>query len=96
MFVIGKPFQPSLMIVRKAGAYLSETPFRHSTQRQAPAVPTNNRLGWKAFYSSLLQKFVTYGCKKFYNIGPWRAAYIILAKKIVCFCCLIMMQLQSN
>jgi len=32
VFVIGKPFQPSLMFVRKAGAYPSETPFRHSTQ----------------------------------------------------------------
>ncbi len=21
--------------------------------------------------SNLLRKFVTYGCKKFYNIGPW-------------------------
>jgi hypothetical protein len=27
VFVSGKPFQPSLMFVGKAGAYLSEAPF---------------------------------------------------------------------
>jgi len=31
MFVPGKPFQPSLMIAGKAGAYPGEAPFRCST-----------------------------------------------------------------
>jgi hypothetical protein len=26
-------------------------------------------------HSNLLQKFLTYGCKKFYNIGTWCQAY---------------------
>jgi hypothetical protein len=37
-------------------------------------LPTNIRLGWKWLArdkrSSLLRKVVTYGRKKFYNIGP--------------------------
>jgi hypothetical protein len=39
------------------------------------ALPTNNRLDWKGLpeekHPSLLRKFVNYGQKKFYNIGPW-------------------------
>jgi hypothetical protein len=31
VFVLGKPFQPSLMFEGKAGAYPSEAPFRRST-----------------------------------------------------------------
>jgi hypothetical protein len=31
VFVLGNPFQPSLMFAGKAGAYLSEAPFRCST-----------------------------------------------------------------
>jgi hypothetical protein len=44
VFVPGKPFQPSLMFVGVAWAYLSEAPFRCSTLL---ASPTNVRLGWK-------------------------------------------------
>jgi len=36
--------------------------------------PVFVRLGWKSLpetHSSLLLKFVNYGQKKFYNIGPW-------------------------
>jgi hypothetical protein len=34
---------------------------------------TNFRLIWKGLpaQSLLLQTFVNYACKKFYNIGPW-------------------------
>ncbi len=39
----------------------------------------NIRLGWKKLgvdkHSSLLQIFVNYGRKKFYNIRPWRKCY---------------------
>ncbi len=41
---------------------------------QALALPTNIRLGWKgsAWTNALaFYEVVTYGCKKFYNIGPW-------------------------
>jgi len=41
MFVLGKPFQPSLVFAVKAGAYPSEAPFRLLT------LPTNTRLGRK-------------------------------------------------
>jgi hypothetical protein len=36
--VLGKPFQLILVFVGKAGAYPSETPFRCSTQGQAPGL----------------------------------------------------------
>jgi hypothetical protein len=35
MFVLGRPFQPSLMFASKAVAHLSEEPFRCSTLGQA-------------------------------------------------------------
>ena len=58
------------MFVGKEGAYPIEEPFRCSTLGYSPG------LAGKACHdkhSSLLQKFVTYGCKNSYNIGPWRA-----------------------
>jgi len=52
------------------------------------ALPTNIRLDWKRNvshkHSSLLRKFVKYGQKKFYNIGPrWvkELAYAIRPKE---------------
>jgi hypothetical protein len=59
------------MFVGKAGAYSSEAPFncptlglthKHLTKLETPA---KNR------YSSLLETFVNYSCKKFLNIPPW-------------------------
>jgi hypothetical protein len=60
--------------VGKAGAYSSETPFMCSTLGQAPGLALKQltrleRLA-KSKHSSLLQKFITYGRKMFYNIGP--------------------------
>ncbi len=52
MFLLDKPFQPSLMFAGMAGAYKSEVPFRCSTS-----------LG-KDKHVSLLRKFVNYGRKK--------------------------------
>ncbi len=75
MFVTGKPLQPSLMFVRKTGAYLSGAPKRSSPfyGRLLP-LPTNIRLGWKSLpgnkHFSFLRTLVNYGRKKFYNIGP--------------------------
>jgi hypothetical protein len=56
MFVFGKPLQPSIMFAVKV-----------------VALPTNIKLGWKGLpgtSTSLLQKSVNYGCKKFYSTGP--------------------------
>jgi hypothetical protein len=43
--------------------------------RQALALLTNIKLGWKRLqrnqHSSLLRTFVNYGCETFYKIGPW-------------------------
>ncbi len=65
------------MFVGKAGAYPIEEPFRFSTLGQAPGFAhkqytrLERLVGEK--HSSLLQKFVSYGRKKFYNTGPrWR------------------------
>jgi hypothetical protein len=53
VFVLGKPFQPSLIFAGKAGAYPSEALFRLARDKR----------------SSLLRKVVTYGRKKFYKIA---------------------------
>ncbi len=48
MFVLGMPFQPSLMFAGIAGAYQKEAPFMCSTLGLAPVVNlTNIILGWK-------------------------------------------------
>ena len=69
MFVIYKPFEPSLMFVGKYRAYLiveqlkcALTGFscKHWTRMERPARDKRSRL---------LRKFVNYGLKKFYNIG---------------------------
>ncbi len=57
MFGTGKLFQPSLVFVRKAGAYPSG-----ATKRGSKGLPVTNTL---AYY-----ELVNYGHKKFYNIGP--------------------------
>ncbi len=74
MFVFGKPLQPSLMFAGKARAYGSEASFRCSTLGQPPGLTHQHytkleRLA-KDKHSSLLQKYVYYGCKKFYSTGP--------------------------
>jgi hypothetical protein len=45
MFVTGKPFQPSLMLVREVGAYPSGAPKRGSPLGLALALPAKIRLG---------------------------------------------------
>ncbi len=47
MFVAGKPFQPSLGLVRKAGAYPSGAPKEAPLWGRLLALPTNITLGWK-------------------------------------------------
>jgi hypothetical protein len=64
------------MFVGKAGAYPSQAPFRCSTLGEAHC-PTHKHLAGleRDKRSSLLQKFVNYGRKKFYKIGPWAQCY---------------------
>jgi hypothetical protein len=59
VFVPGKPFQLSLMVVGKAGAYTDYTfglPHKHYTRLDK--------------HSSLLQKIVNYGQKSFITLVP--------------------------
>jgi hypothetical protein len=69
VFVPGKLFQPNLMFVAKAVAYLSEAPFRCSTLGQVPAFTnkhwTRQEKLTRDKRSGLLLKFVKYGQKSF-------------------------------
>ncbi len=49
-------------------AYPRVVHLKVSSIGQTPALPTNIRIGWKL--TSLLRRFVKYGRKKFYNLGP--------------------------
>ncbi len=69
-FVPGKPFQPSLMFVDKAGAYLPAFQVLHS-RVGSRASPANIRLGLDK-HSCLLRRFVKHSHKKFNNIGSWK------------------------
>jgi hypothetical protein len=58
------------MFAVKVGAYPREAPLRCSTI----ALPANIRLSWKGLpWTNVLAYYevITYGHKKFYNIGPW-------------------------
>ncbi len=71
-FVRGKPFQPSIISVCKAGTYPIKNPSGAPPYGKLLALPTNNRLGWKGTMdkrSSVLRKFEKYRQKRFYNIG---------------------------
>ncbi len=61
VFVLGKPFQPSLMFASKARAYLSEAPLMYSTLSQAPHPQTLDKAG-KACQGQTLQ-LITKICK---------------------------------
>jgi hypothetical protein len=59
----------------RPGAYHRKEPLKSSLIGQAPALPTNIRQGWKGLpgtNTSLLQKSVNYGCKKFMTLGSDR------------------------
>jgi hypothetical protein len=68
VFVPGKPFQPSLLFVSKAGTFqVLHSRVGFWTYRQT--------LDKAEKHSNLLQKFVNYGQKKFYNIRPRAQCY---------------------
>jgi hypothetical protein len=72
MFLFGKPFQPSLMFVGK-DHYFRVEHLLGAPHGQALTLIIHLRLACKSCskHSELLRKFVTYGRKKFHNIGPW-------------------------
>jgi hypothetical protein len=51
-----------LTFASEAGVNLTEAPFK--------GAPLKGMLLARDKCSSLLQKFVNYGCRRFYNIGP--------------------------
>jgi hypothetical protein len=64
-----KPLQPGLLFVGKAMSLPKH--LKGSSIGLAPDLRTNIGLGLRTKHYSLLQKFVIYESKKFYNIGPW-------------------------
>ncbi len=76
----GKPFQLSLMFAGNARAYPSEALFRCSTLWQTPGLTHKLQTRLERFardnHTSLLQKFINYDRKMFYNIGPRQRGYV--------------------
>jgi hypothetical protein len=70
-----QPFQPSQIFVSKAGSYPSGAHFKCSAIGQAPGLIYKRWIRLESTatdrHSSLLQKFVNYGWKMFFNIWPW-------------------------
>ncbi len=69
MFVNGKPFQPSLMFVGKAGAYPIEEPFRCCTLGQASGLAHKQETRLERLtrdkHSNLLRNFINHRQKGF-------------------------------
>jgi hypothetical protein len=70
VFVPCEPFQDDTVFAGKVGACPSETPFRCSNLESAPCLVHKQWKGLPRVITNLMLKFVTYGHKKFYNIGP--------------------------
>ncbi len=68
MFVPGKPFQPSITVAGKAGAYPSEAPIRFSSIGLAPGLTLEKFAGEK--HSTLLRKFENHEQKSFITLYP--------------------------
>ncbi len=73
-FVTCRPFQHTLMFVRKVRVYPSGPPFTCSPREKAPVLTQKHLKRLKrparVKHSSLLQTFVNYVRKKFCNIAP--------------------------
>jgi hypothetical protein len=63
------------MFEDKKRAYSNKAPFMCSAVEQAHVLTHKQKTMLETLamdkHSSLLQKIVNYGCKKFHNIGPW-------------------------
>jgi hypothetical protein len=71
VFVTGKPFQPSLMFVIKAGAYSSGAPTGSCLPGRLLALSTNIRLGWKCL--PVTNDLTYYGHSLITNIKSFKA-----------------------
>jgi hypothetical protein len=74
------------MFASKAGAYLSEAPFKYSTLGKLLALPTNIRLGWKGLPGTIALACIKshiYVRKKFYDIGQWLYFLALKQNKMV-------------
>jgi hypothetical protein len=86
IFVMGKPFQLSILFVGKARSLLplTEAPQRCFTSWVGSCLTCKHNTILERLvreeYFSLLRKFVTYSRKTFYNIGP-RDSYTTFKRK---------------
>ncbi len=75
--MLDKPFQPSLMSAGKAGAYMSEAPFRCYTLGQALGLTHEQQTRLERLakdkHSNPLPKYINYDGKKFYSTSPRRS-----------------------
>ncbi len=75
MYVPGKPFHLSIMFAGEAGAYPSGAYFSFSPLGKALGLACKHYTRMEKLHrdknSCLLQTFLNYGRKNFYNTGPW-------------------------
>ncbi len=75
MFVPGKPFQLSLLVVGKTRSLPKSGAFERFFNREGSCFSNTYQTRLKGMPGAntlaFLRKFKTYGRKKFYNIGPW-------------------------
>ena len=84
----GKPFQPSLMFVDKTGAYPRAKRLTGASLRQAPGLIRKHQTRLERLasdtLSSLLQKFVNYGCNFFSQFWPLKRKKSFIALTTYC------------
>jgi len=82
VLVPGKAFQLGLIFVSKAGAYPRVEQLKRASLGQPPDVTCNRKTRLRRAvsdkHSSLLQKFINYGRKKFYSAGPRLSNFFII------------------
>ena len=73
VFVLGKPFQPSLIFASKAGAYLSTFKVLHPWKGSLHYSQTLDWAGKTKHgkHSCILRTLMSYERKKFYDIFTW-------------------------
>jgi hypothetical protein len=75
VFFLGKPFQPNLMFVGKATAYLSAP-----LQGRPQALPTNNRLGWGLYYKTVYGRNLRIFLIVFFLGKPFQPSLMFVGK----------------
>jgi hypothetical protein len=85
MFVPGRHFQPILIFVSEAGAYLIVTTFSCSTQKRSSGHCCRLVRSTTEKQSSLVRTFINYVCKKLYKIENPLALLTNVCYKLVYF-----------